>query len=162
MKRSMMWILMTSGAFACSDGPGSDADSGAVGTPLGMGSMRARVDGDRWIAVSVNAQRVGGILVVGASDAEVRGLGFAAPDEGADRYEIGAESFTNANYNEGASASWRAAADAGSGWVDVDVADPDRVQGTFEFEVEAVDDERPPTRSITEGQFDLALGSGSR
>ena len=67
---------------------------------------------------------------------------------------IAANSPTNATYSEGGN-GWAATSAGGSGTITVTTLNAERVAGTFTFQVNAVGQHMPATRSITNGVFDI-------
>ncbi|MDH3459285.1 MAG: DUF6252 family protein [Gemmatimonadota bacterium] len=130
---------------ACGDGPLQ---------PGGGSSLRMSIDGQQWTAVSVTANNINGIVGTGAADLAGVGFGFAFQGSTTGTYMIAANSPTNATYSEGGN-GWAATSAGGSGTITVTTLNAERVAGTFTFQVNAVGQHMPATRSITNGVFDI-------
>ncbi len=142
-------------ALATLAGCGGEDGDDMMGPGLGTGSMSMTLDGQAWTAVAANVDNSNGIIVTAASNASGVAMGFAFLDNGPGTYTIGPGQVTNANHSTQGGNLWLASGSQGSGTLVVTTLTSTRVAGTFAFEMVAFAQETPPTRSITNGVFDI-------
>lgn len=121
------------------------------------GSMTATIDGSSFSANSIAATYLSGILAVGGTDSQGRGIGIAAQVPGPGTFTVGVTSPANFSVTIGA-AGWQAAITLGSGSVTVTSISATGAKGTFQFTAGPV----PGTAAtgnkvVTAGAFDVTF-----
>ncbi|MEZ4703258.1 MAG: DUF6252 family protein [Rhodothermales bacterium] len=130
---------------------------------LANGFMNARIEGQSWNAnVTVFAIAQGGVFGVSGADASGKTIGLGGLAQLGPQ-TIGPTSPANATYSETAGATvvqWSAGIAAGSGTITVTELDGTHIAGTFSYVAEAsATTGATGTKTITEGSFDIKLGS---
>jgi len=144
---------------ACGGGgdPVSPDPSPGPGPGPTNGSMTARIDGNSWSALSIQAISTASssnIISIGAANLQAA-FGFAWIDNGPGTYTIGQAVGFNATLTVSA-ANYTAAGSLGSGTLTVTTRTAERVAGTFSFTmVPSAGSSGTGTRNVTNGVFDV-------
>ncbi|MGE0439091.1 MAG: DUF6252 family protein [Gemmatimonadales bacterium] len=148
MSRWIWTAAVAALAFGAGCGGGDTGPS-----ELPNGSMSAKIDGSSWTAIAITAAYSNNLLVIGASDANSRGLGFAAIAPGPGTYAIGTSVGANGNLTI-AGQGWLATSGSGSGSITVTSVSASAAEGTFQFTMAPVSGTGATgNKVITEGKF---------
>jgi hypothetical protein len=121
------------------------------------GTMTATVDGASWSAIQIQGVSSGTLISLAGSDADLVSIGFAVQSTGPGTYSIGPGQVTSANIGEGSATLWTAGSIQGSGTVTLTTVTDNRAIGTFEFVAELAQGSGTPTRTVTNGTFDVTF-----
>jgi hypothetical protein len=152
--RRVLFSLIGALALATACGGSDGGPSGPNVVTLPNGTFGATVNQSAFTPAAVFMQYTGGLLGLGASDIQGRGLGFAFFVDGPGTFSVGQSAGNNASFTEGGNV-WSASNNLGSGSITITVLTASRVVGSFVFGLQPVG-HSAPARTMS-GTFDIQL-----
>ncbi len=119
------------------------------------GSITAQIDGGSFSATTVAATYTNGIMGLGGTDSQGRGIGIGGQVPGPGTYTVGVTGTANFSVTIG-SAVWQAAITLGSGTLTVTSISAAGAKGTFQFTAGPVPNSTATgNKVVTAGTFDV-------